>query len=290
MATNVIEMSVADWCALKDNPRQRNTERRANQAEHLRSYQPIHRYVWAATHNGDPLCKLDGHTRALLWEKGLLDQPPEGTVCVLLIPVKGLAEAKAYYDMLDNAGVSKKPADTIFGATRENKFLLTSALLRGCSFSVAIKLAHSGGKYKGDLHALVRNFRDELVELDSWRLSSNYTVLISVMLLAIRHGNVTKAKAFFTKLDNNEGVKTSDGMDAVQALYQHMERRRAMGTTAGWDNLYDIAARAYAAYEIFAKNGHLHKNAGLKESHTFLNFFRSKKAATTTNKTTTKGN
>lgn len=250
MAVNAIEMSVAEWIEVKDNPRQRNTEKRANLARlgHLRNYCPIHRFVYAATIQGSVVCKLDGHTRALLWQTGDMDPPPEGSVVVLLIEVKSMAEAKAVYDQLDSPPAAKKPCDTVYGACRENRFELSSSLLRSCSFSTQLKIADSGTRFQGDINALVKKWKPHLLELDRLNLSSNYTVLIAFMLVAIRRDGPETAGKFLTALDRNEGVKMTKRQDGVEALHKHIEIRRAEGTTAGYDNLIDLLGRAWSAY------------------------------------------
>ena len=180
---SVIEMSVQEWINIPDNPRQRNTERRAQSAArgHLSEYCPIHRYVYAAVKDGNVLCKLDGHTRAYLWHEGILDLPTDSIVEVLLINVTGLADAKRVYDQLDSPSAVCKPADTIFGATRENNFSLHSPMLRGCRFTTQLKVATTGTKFSGDPYAMIKEWKPYLIELDKLNLSDTYSTLTAVM-------------------------------------------------------------------------------------------------------------
>lgn len=255
MAVSCIEMPLNDWIDLKDNPRQRDTQRRAKRAivKHLKQYQKVHRFVFAATKDGSVICKLDGHTRAFLWGCGELSPPPEGTVIVNLIEVKSMAEAKMIYDQLDSQPSVKKPSDTVFGACRENGFRLNSHLLRGCSFATQLKIATSGKRFTGDIYKMVAGWKHELLELDSWEMTSNYTILIAVMLTAARRDGHT-AKEFFKRLDMDEGVKTSKGYDGVQLLHELMLVRRSEGRTAGYENLMQICGQAWTAYELFKAN------------------------------------
>jgi hypothetical protein len=59
-------MSVQAWAKIPDNPRQRNTEKRARFAKrsHLAAYSPIHRFVYAASVNGN-IIKLNKEEIAL---------------------------------------------------------------------------------------------------------------------------------------------------------------------------------------------------------------------------------
>lgn len=276
----VIEMSVKDWIEVKDNPRQRDTEKRANYAKsnHLSKYEQPHSFVWAAVKDGQIVCKLDGHTRALLWKSGELETPPNGKVTVLLIEIKSRSDAKYYYDLLDAPRAAKKPSDFLFGATRENNFKLRSALLRSCSFSTQLKLADGNGKkFDGQIYPIVTRWKGILQELDALGLSSSYGVLICCMLGTIKRDGIDCAGKFWQALDSNMGTKTAEGMDGVEALTQHMMIRRGEGRMAGYDNLIDILQRAITAYEAY-KSGKRLKN--LRVSDLSVLFPRTQKQKT----------
>ena len=260
----VIEMSVLQWIEVPDNPRQRNTEKRAKIAlkRHLKKYQKPHRVVFAACKDGIVLCKIDGHTRALLWKCGELETPPNGKVEVVLFDVSGLSEAKELYDMLDAQVTVKKPSDNVFGACRELGFRLDSYLLRNCAFATQLKIATSGKRFCGDVHSMVNEWKSELIALDNLALSSQNTILISVMLNAIRIDGVEKAGEFFRKVEKNEGIKSNRGYDGIELLARVLEIRRAEGRTAGYDNLMSICGQAWSAYEIW-KSGQTRKTLKL---------------------------
>jgi hypothetical protein len=223
----VITMSIAQWAEVSDNPRQRDTERRAEfgRRNHLAEYHKTHDYVYAAVLKGDVFCKLDGHTRSYLWSRGDLDPPPSGQVQVLLIDVINKQEAMDIYDELDSIKAFKRVSDRVFGATREHGFRLRSSLLNGCKFGTQIKLAETG-TYSGDAWSLIKRWKATLLDLDALNLPKKYPTLISAMLLSIRR-------------------------DAVQALVHHMDIRKAEGRTAGYENVSDILARAWYAYEAW---------------------------------------
>jgi hypothetical protein len=248
-------MSVSDWIDVPDNPRQRDTEKRAKIARkrHLAKYTKLHRLVCAAVKDGAILCKLDGHTRALLWKSGDLETPPDGKVEVALFEVSGIKEAKELYDMLDSQAVAKKPSDTIFGACRELGFRLDSFLLRGCAFATQLKIAASGKRFSGDIYALVKEWKKELMDIDEMGLSSKYTILLSVMLTSCRLDGPEVCKEFFGLLERGEGLKTDKGYDGVELLIRTIDLRRAEGRTAGYENLMNICGQAWSAYEYWKK-------------------------------------
>jgi len=260
----VIQMSVSDWIDVPDNPRQRNTQKRAVSAKkkHLAKYEKIHRFVFAAVKQNSILCKLDGHTRALLWQSGDLETPEDGKVDVLLIDVNSIEEAKKLYDMIDASPTVKKPSDNIFGACRELGFRLDSPLLRGCAFATQLKIATTGKRFTGEIYSMVQEWKKELQELDSIALTSRNTILIAVMLVAIRIDGIEVAGEFFRLLDTDGGIKTTKGYNGVESLSRVMAIRRAEGRTAGWENLMQICGQAWSGYDGWKKNKY-RKNVGL---------------------------
>ena len=232
--------------------RDKETEKRAKSAsspgKHLATYSKTHDIVTAAVKDGNIICKLDGHTRSYLWQLGKLEGPPSGKVEVKLIDVSSISEAKDLYDQYDSTPSTKKPSDIVYGACRENKFELTSNLLRSCQFITQLKVADSGAKFCGNTYELVRRWKDTLLQLDSLGLTSNYTVLIALMLVAIRRDGIDDAGEFFKLLDADAGTKDSRGPDGIQALKSHIDIRRAEGRTAGYDNLMDMIKRGWHCY------------------------------------------
>jgi len=255
MAVNAIEMSISDWSEVPDNPRQRDTIKRAKSAsrKHLKQYSKLHRVVFAATKNGSILCKLDGHTRSCLWDSGELESPACGKVLVCLFEVANVAEAKALYDQLDSGSAVKKPSDAIFGAARELGFSLNSHLLRSCAFATQLKIATSGKKFSGDIYSMVNDWKFELKELDSLALTSGNTILISLMLVAMRLDGVEKAGEFFTLLDQDKGSKINGSSDGIQLVTSMLKVRRAEGRTAGYDNLMQICGQTWTGYGFWKR-------------------------------------
>lgn len=101
-----VRMTTAEWAAVPDSPRQRNTVAHSCKAMrgHLKTASPAHARVSAASINGQLVCKLDGHTRSYLWQSGKLSKPVGDVVFVDVYPVNDMAEANALYVQFDNAG------------------------------------------------------------------------------------------------------------------------------------------------------------------------------------------
>jgi hypothetical protein len=192
----------------------------------------------------------------MLWERGELETPPDGKVEVVLIDVDGLTEAKEIYEMLDAQASVKVPADHIYGACRETGFQLNSCLLRKCAFATQLKIATTGKKFYGDILQMVKSWKHELIALDSMQLQSQNTILIAVMLIAIRRDGLEKAKEFFHKLDKNQGLKSQKGYDGIELLGRVLQVRRSEKRTAGYENLMEICGQAWTAYEMWLAKSH----------------------------------
>jgi len=278
----VINMSVEQWSEVPENPRQRNTTKRAKYArsKHLKEPHYIHRYVFAAARNGKLLCKLDGHTRGFLWDHGQLPLPDDGSVEVMVVEVKSLKEAAAIYSKFDNPRAVESVSDSIHGFTKENKFGLDSKLLAGCKFANQLRLADGvfggiRGNSQRDIERVVKEWKPYLLELDSLGLSSKYTTLIGFMLIVIRKDGLGLASKFLSLLDGNHGTKNSKGMDGVECLHEHIKIRKLEKRMTGYGNLYDMTDSAWTAYSMWQSS----KRAKKLQQNSFVSVLKGEVSA-----------
>lgn len=122
-------VSVQDWIKIPDNPIQRDTERHANASSgrpgsHLSAFHATHSQVAAVRLPSGKMIKLDGHTRALLWEREKKDEgtglkwPPGDEVTVTVYPVKNRQEAIEFYATYDNSAATENRRDKLYGALK----------------------------------------------------------------------------------------------------------------------------------------------------------------------------
>jgi len=257
----VMKLSVEEWSKVPENPRQRDTTKRAKFArtKHLKEPHYIQRYVFGAVKNGKLICKLDGHTRSYLWDNAQLPRPSDGIVEVMVVEVKSLKEAGVVYSKLDNPKASESASDSIYGFARENKFELQSKLLSGCRFANQLRLAD--GFFRGvrgnstrDIEHVVAEWKPYLLQLDGLGLTSKYTTLIGFMLIAIRKDGPGLVTKFMALLDGNHGTKNTRGMDGVEALHDHVKIRKLEKRMTGYGNLYDMTDSAWGAYRLWQSN------------------------------------
>ncbi len=236
MALNAIEMTVDDWIKVPDHPRQRNTESRARMAlrGHLKDLAKPHCFVDAVRFRGQ-LFKLNGHTRAFLWEQKKLNRPPSLTVNV--VESKTDREFKELYDMYDSKKAAKTTKDTLYGACREIGLDLTSGLLKSHGFTS--QLRRCSGDTKSSLYAIVIAWQEEIRALDDLGLSRRYPFMIGEALKLLR-SNRDKAGEFLCLLDQDKGIKDNRGRDGVLMVTEFFAKKRAANATAGWQNWDEI--------------------------------------------------
>ena len=144
---HVTHMPLSQWFAMRDNKRQRETEEHARKASrtHLKAPHPTHRNVSAARLPNGTLVKLDGHTRAFLWERGKLAAPEDGMVMVTVYDVRNIEEAKSFYDTFDSPSAAMTAQDRMAGGKREHDVVLRSGCLSGSTslHATSLKMADS---------------------------------------------------------------------------------------------------------------------------------------------------
>lgn len=273
-----IEVDAETFMNLPDNPIQRDTEKHAAfaQKRHLSKDSPTHRSVAVAEYRGRLLCKLDGHTRTLMWRDGRLTMPD--TVDMTIYPISDPRDAETFYKQFDNRYATETTADRISGAMRAAGITPQSTLLRGNNYATALKMANSGGSSSGgdDEYELVSLWRDVIIEVDSWELPRNPfkgTGLVALMFLLVAAEThvIENVRTFFQKFANKEGVKNGSAKDGVQALCEHMEHRRIKGTMTGQENMRDIMSKGLSCVNAWCKGVTITNvqpsNEDLKELH-----------------------
>jgi hypothetical protein len=248
-----IDMTPGQWATVIENPRQRDTEKRARNANHLRQLHPSHVKVNAAQTPDGQLYKLDGHTRSFLWSSGEVEAPAKLYVDLWHCP--DVESVKEMYGTFDSKSAAETIGDQVFGAVRELKFDFQSELLKSQRFAGAMRYAYEAMHGAAACRAkttyeMARYFKRELNMLDACMPSSNYfqAAMVAAALITFRRYG-EQASQFWTAIASNAGFKNSDGMDAVQALLERMARLRESRQTSGRGNNLHIIAVCLSAFE-----------------------------------------
>jgi hypothetical protein len=253
-----IKMSVPDWIKVEDNPIQRDTERHAAKAKHLLTPLPTHGIVFAAELPSGKLIKLDGHTRAYLWNEGKA-LPPAQLITVNVIPVENRGEAEKLYKTFDSAQALETARDKISGAFNRFNFNAQSPLLKAGSIGTALKMAYNvlvGRTPNGfshetpDQYELIKEFQNELVALDAFGSAITPATCPGGFVAAFiiswrRHGRVVLP--FWTDYFAGNGIKANGRMDAIQAVRELMLARKR--GRAGGNAMADMCERILRGVE-----------------------------------------
>lgn len=188
---SVLYLTPEEWYAVPDCPRQRNTEERVKKVlrGHLKHASLTQANVAAARLPDGQLIKLDGHTRAYLWEHGLLARPER--VVVTVIPAKNMDEVLEMYTHYDNSGATEHLADQLSGAMREHSVLLHSGCLSSLYASSLRQVNSLAFSDKGmDLYDIVGRWKPFLLTIDALQYGRVLAAVQTILLLSfLRYAN-----------------------------------------------------------------------------------------------------
>lgn len=257
--TYMTTMTPAEWAEVPDNPRQRDTDRRAKTAKHLHVLEAAHTLVHMAEWESGR-CKLEGHTRAKVWA----DRPeiaPE-SVEVRVYLVSGEEEAKRLYAQFNSVEEVEKVTDRLFGALRESEIVAESPLVSGCRFTNAVRTAHtyatktnvpSGGN-KAPIHVGVQFFRNEIVALDRLHLPKDKGIGCAVccfLLARKKHGE--QVDEFFLRYKENAGMKMGRNQDCVQMFANAIDENRKQ-SGGGFTHFHEAVCVGLACIDRWVKD------------------------------------
>jgi hypothetical protein len=274
-----IEMPVEEWFTIPDNPRQRDTERHAQKAKHLLTPSPTHRRVAMAQSTTDERqWKLDGHTRALFWQRRQV-QPPR-TLNVAIYYVSSELEAAELYTQFDAPEAVETAADKVFGAYQALGYQPQSKYLKMFGINSAVRIAQGiaeGARVssKASIYRLIGDWLGEIrrfdaINPDHKRFTAN--LLAAALVTFRKYPEDSDAEAekkgeptafgFWTRYNDDAGEKITleddtSAMDAVEALSRFMlSARGGMGARhAVMAGRYDVIGKALAAVETFKRKG-----------------------------------
>jgi len=257
-------MTLTQWVGVPDNPRQRDTERRALRAKHLYKLEAPHLLVHMAEWP-EGRCKLEGHTRAKIWT----DRPdiaPE-QVDVRVYVVANIDEAKRLYSMFNSSEEHETATDRLFGAMRDAGIFPESTLVRTARFSNAVRTAYgymcgasaaaerdhaNKASLQCSVYEAVEEFRREILALDVLDLSKSkaYGAVICCYFLAYRkHGD--QVNEFFMRYASDAGVKEGRSKDCVQIFADAMEAFRIVH--AGFETFNEACRIGLACIDRWVK-------------------------------------
>lgn len=265
MYSTEMTMPVSEWIAIPENPIQRDTVEHAKRAinGHLRKYSETHRRVAMAVLSSGERYKLDGHTRALLWEDGRLESP--ATVKVDVYHVDTIADVEDLYKQFDNDGAVETASDRLRGAFRLHKHLPVSTLLRHGGLTSALAVLTKRRGKRMNIYAEIGPWMPAIKLIDAAGFSNQEfpTGIYSALLLTIRiYGE--SAIEFWRKYANDEGYKDGKIRCPVQMLRELVRDRRLTQSLGGEGNIKEMCAKAISCFEAYRQERNF--KIGVKET------------------------
>jgi len=233
MKVKQVKMSVKEWIEMKGNPQQRNTEFHAKKAvkNHLQEFSETHSRVAAAELPNGTRYKLDGHTRALLWEEGTL-QPPRSLSCDIYM-VENIKQATELYEHFDNSTAVETSGDKVAGAFRLFQIPRTARVWTSGGVTTALKTIYTNvhkGISKVDIKLCVKPFAQALKFIDNAGYHHpNFPAPVMAALILTVHKDGNAALSFWDAYNLDEGRKTVHNMDAVFAMTDQIRHLRETG-------------------------------------------------------------
>jgi hypothetical protein len=262
-----VYMSPAEWATVLPNPRQRDTERHARRAEHLKTPHPIHAFVSMAQLPDGRRYKLDGHTRSYLWEKGEVS-PPE-ILSVECWQCDRMEQVKKLYSAYDNSQAVENTVDRMFGAYREHGLTYTSPLLSSQKIAAALRIAYqtlfgqkAGITAAASEYDLISYWRPELDLLDEAKPISKYfpTGITAGSLITLRRYG-PDAVDFWSRYSADRGNKIAGERDPVQALRDRVDGMRGNRQLTSSGNISILIALSVSAFSA-DRRGQIYKDGG----------------------------
>lgn len=263
--TYMTTMTPTEWLQVPDNPRQRDTEKRAMTAKHLFKLEAAHLLVHMAEWP-DGRCKLEGHTRCKVWA----DRPDiaPDQIDVRVYVVDDIEDAKRLYGHFNSKEEAETSTDRLFGAMRDAGITPASTLVRTARFSNAVRTAYgymcgasstatrkhdNSASLQCSVYEAVEEFRQEILALDALDLSKGkaYGAVVCCYLLAYRkHGD--SINEFFARYVSDAGVKDGRNKDCVQVFADAMEAFRIVH--AGFETFNEACRIGLACIDRWVKS------------------------------------
>lgn len=262
-----VKMTPAQWYAVPINPVQRDTEAHAKRAVHLFSYSPDHAIVKMAVLPSGATFKLDGHTRAFLWETGKVKPPKE--LHVDIYECDDASAVRELYTHFDSRLAVETSVDQVTGAARMVGLEFSSGMLKRGRYGSALKRLHlltfktwsADWRSSSFIYEAVSVYAAELKLLDQVgpehrRFQSG---IVQAALATFRRRGPL-ALEFWSRYARDAGRKDGTKLDAVQALTDIVSgnRRIVLGGGALQDEFLNrgiAACEAFFRQQIFAVGG-----------------------------------
>ena len=218
-------MTVDEWCAIEGCSTQRDTEKhiRTARKNHLMELKLSHLKVACAKLPNGKLVMLDGHSRAMLWERSMLTRPE--TLFIDIYPCKNQAEIRELYLHFESSFSVESVNDKKDGALRHLGIIPKSRLIKSGGITTSLKSISTrrlAWRFL-DMLTVIKPFKKELLLIDE----QNYPSVgipapaLSTLIITVKMYGVD-AFPFWDGFINDEGSKTKHSKDGIFAACEIM--------------------------------------------------------------------
>ena len=252
-----ILMHPSEFISIEDNPRQRNTRKQAAKAikRHLKEGHDVHAKVNIGQLPCGTQYKLDGHTRALLWQDGRLSAPARLSADIW--ECRDVEQVEALYLTFDNRDAAEQNNALLFGSLRSCGLEIQSGLLQNSGLYAALQHLFGAKDIALDLPQVIVPALRLIDEQDFSGHRINSGQLAAMIATFYRDGD--KAAPFWIKHIEDEGIKKGKEWDGVYGLQVVMERLQKMGF--GREVSRQTMRRSLSCYTSYQQNKWMKQNA-----------------------------
>jgi len=265
-----IQMPVTEWFTIKDNPRQRNTELHAQEAEQLKHYSPAQDTVHMAITPNGQRWKLEGHTRAWLWEHDPTLRRPE-FVEVIVYDCDDEETVAQFIAHFNDPRQSFGARHIVQGAARATGIQFKSTYMKSGKYTSAYRTLYNylvttdwptnREERANVINTLTDMYKEELLTIDKIEPNVRYFrsgVLAGAIAIVSYFWwkEADKVTSFLVALNKGEGEKTGAMRDGVQALVEMIDaigptankKRAKAEASARRDDMFRTTLTAYENY------------------------------------------
>ena len=263
----------------KDNPAQRNTADHAVKAlkYHLKQYSITQANVAGAIYNNQ-YYKIDGHTRAYLWQHELLQKPEK--VHIMLYVCDTEQQLIDLYKCYDSNTAAETLKDKYSGACRLAGFEPKSSLVKKGTLPTMYRIL-SGSKVSTNLYEYVQIMLPALKHVDELMLTAKYTTgPFLAMILTFFCYDSRIVHEFWDAVNKERGVKDLEhGMNGVQAAVEVLNYKdRSYNIKNDFDFAIEQCTLLLGCFELYIANKRIKRRSLIKRIPSINEYVRLKYA------------
>lgn len=261
----VRKITLREWNAFGNNPKQRNTKHHFEEAKHkhLKSLKLKHTEITAGIWPDGKVDLGDSHSRRYGFNVGhftedmLKELTGDGLITALLYPINNEEELKELYDQCDSRDCVEQSSDKIYSALRELEYVPKSDRFQKPSGFGSVSQLCCAGEIEETID-WVKLWLPELKIFDDFNIPPGRGVALSsgviaacMMLILNEDVDNDEVRDFMASVRNDGGKKEGESRDGVQWLVEYV--KHTSDKTSGFVGYGNVAQKTLACFHQFIK-------------------------------------